>query len=114
MVTQYALMGDFFSGWNFPNYNNQLYRVWGNSSYETCDYFMDNVLDMFYPGYQNSSFFHNENGFITPTPYGDSVDCLLRDSESWLLRRYSVIVVTGQLSGEDEIREKPCNNSRKY
>jgi len=106
MVTQVALMSDFYAGWAFPNYNNQLYRVWGNRPYEPCDYFTDGVLDMFYPGYQNSSFFHDETGFLTPTPYGDTVDCILSDAEQWLLDRYPILVVTGELSGDDEIRDK--------
>ncbi len=113
MITQVAIMNDFFSGWTFPNYNYQLYRVWGNRPYEACDYFADGVFDMFYPGYQNSSFFHDETGFITPTPYGDIVDCILSDAEQWLMDRYPILVVTGELSADEEIRDKLNEYARK-
>lgn len=50
---------------------------------------------MFYPGYADSSFFHSERGFSTPTPFGDIVDVLHSDAQSWLLQRYSVVVLAG-------------------
>ena len=34
----------------------------------------------FYPGYADSSYFHNERGFQSPTPHGDTVDVLLSDA----------------------------------
>ena len=108
MLTPIALMLDFFSGWSFPRhlYTRNIYRVWGNLPYEAGDYLTDGVLDMLYPGYQNSSYFHDESGFITPTPYGDSADCIFSDAEEWLLSRYPVLVVAGELGGGLEIREK--------
>lgn len=108
MITPIAVMLDFFSGWSFPRhlYSGNLYRVWGNLPYEAGDYLTDGVLDMFYPGYQNSSYFHDESGFITPTPYGDSVDCILSDAESWLLSRYPVLIVASELKGGLEIQDK--------
>lgn len=108
MHTPVALMLDFFSGWSFPRhlYTSNVYRVWGNLPYEAGDYLTDGVLDMLYPGYQNSSYFHDESGFITPTPYGDIADCILSDAEEWLLRRYPVIVVMGEMSGDLEFKEK--------
>ncbi|MGM0879924.1 MAG: hypothetical protein ACQEXQ_02655 [Bacillota bacterium] len=106
MLTQVAVMNDFYSGWTFPNYNHQLYRVWGNRPYEAHDYLTDQILDMFYPGYQNSSFIHDETGFISPTPYGDTVDCLLSDAEQRLIDRYPVLVVAGGLSQDAEVFDK--------
>ena len=61
---------------------------------------------MLYPGYQDSSFFHNESGFATPTPYGDAADCLLSDAPAWLLDRYPLLVIAGALQGGQEIRDK--------
>ena len=61
---------------------------------------------MLYPGYQDSSFFHDERGFNTATPYGDSADFLLSDAPGWLLERYPVLVVAGELSGGAEVRDK--------
>ena len=30
---------------------------------------------------------HNESGFTVPTPFGDAMDVLHTDAESWLLSR---------------------------
>ncbi|MGB9597334.1 MAG: hypothetical protein ACPL7B_13720, partial [Candidatus Poribacteria bacterium] len=108
MQTPVALMLDFFSGWSFPRhlYTEDIYRVWGNLPYNAGDYLTDNVLDMLYPNYQDSSYFHDESGFMTPTPYGDIADCILSDAEQWLLDRYSVIILAGEISGGLELRDK--------
>jgi len=110
MQTPVAMMLDFYSGWSFPRhlYTGDVYRVWGNLPYEPGDYLTDAVLDMLYPGYQNSSYYHDESGFLSPTPYGDIADCLLSDAPAWLLARYPVVVVAGELSGGREIRDKLC------
>jgi hypothetical protein len=108
MLTPVAVMTDFFSGWSFPRhlYTNNVLRVWGNLPYEPGDYLTDNVLDLFYPGYQDSSFFHDETGFIVPTPYGDSVDCLLSDAPGWVLAQYPLLIVADELQGSVELRDK--------
>ncbi len=108
MVTPIALLLDFDSGWSFPRhlYSRNVYRVWGNLPYEAGDYLTDGVLDMLYPGYQNSSYFHDERGFLTPTPYGDAADVLLSDAPGWLLERYAVVVAAGALQGGAEVRDK--------
>ena len=61
---------------------------------------------MFYPGYQNSSFYHDESGFLTSTPYGDAADCILSDAPGWLLARYPMVLVAGKLQGGAELRDK--------
>ncbi len=106
--TPVAVLLDFHSGWTFPRhlYSDKIYRVWGNLPYEPGDYLTDAILDLLYPGYQDSSYFHDERGFIAPTPYGDIADCLLSDAPGWLLARYPVVVAAGELSGGHEIREK--------
>ena len=108
MLTPIALMLDFFAGWTFPRhlYTPEVYRVWGNLPYGPGDYLADGVLDMLYPGYQDSSFYHDESGFLSATPYGDSADCLLSDAPDWLLDRYPVLVVAGELGGGAEIRDR--------
>lgn len=108
MLTPVALMVDFLAGWTFPRhlYTSNVYRVWGNLPYEPGDYLTDGVLDMLYPGYQNSSYFHDESGFLAPTPYGDLTDCLLSDAPGWLLARYPMLAVAGELEGGAEIRDK--------
>jgi len=108
MHTPVALLLDFYSGWTFPRhlYWADVYRVWGNLPYEPGDYLTDVVLDLLYPGYQNSSYFHDESGFIAPTPYGDLADCLLSDAPLWVLERYPVVIVAGELRGGRELRDK--------
>ncbi|HEY5912324.1 MAG TPA: hypothetical protein VJA21_17110, partial [Verrucomicrobiae bacterium] len=108
MQTPVALLLDFYSGWSFPRhlYSGDVYRVWGNRPYDQGDFFTDAVLNLLYPGYQDSSYFHDESGFIAPTPYGDIADCLLSDAPSWLLERYSVILVAGELKADREVRDK--------
>jgi len=108
MHTPVALLLDFYAGWSFPRhlYSGDIYRAWGNRPYEQGDYFTDAVLDLLYPSYQDSSYFHDESGFIAPTPYGDIADCLLSDAPLWLLDRYAAVVVAGELGGGREIRDK--------
>ncbi len=108
MQTPIALLFDFNAGWTFPRhlYSQNTYRVWGNLPYGPGDYLADHVLDMIYPGYQDASYYHNEAGFMTPTPYGDSADCLLSDAPEWVLARYPLVVVTSELSGGAELHDK--------
>jgi hypothetical protein len=108
LYTPVAVMLDFFSGWSFPRhlYTGNIYRVWGNLPYEEGDYLTEGILNMFYPGYQDASYFHDETGFIAPTPYGDVVDCLLSDCPLWLLQQYPVLVIGGKLRGGYEIKDK--------
>ncbi|MCE5308096.1 MAG: hypothetical protein LLG20_10680 [Acidobacteriales bacterium] len=108
MQTPIALMVDFYSGWSFPRhlYTSDVYRVWGNLPYERGDYLTHGVLDMLYPGYESSSYFHDETGFLTATPYGDSADVLLSDAPGWLLDRYPLLVLAGDLQIDEELRDK--------
>lgn len=108
MHTPIALLLDFHAGWSFPRhlYSGDVYRVWGNLPYGPGDHLTDAILDLLYPGYADSSFFHDESGFLTPTPYGDMADCVLSDAPLWLLQRYPVVVVAGELAGGREIRDR--------
>ena len=108
LYTPVAVMVDFFSGWSFPRhlYTGNIYRVWGNLPYEEGDYLTDGILNMFYPGYQDASYFHDETGFITPTPFGDVADCLLSDCPLWLLQQYPVLIIGDKLKGGHEIKDK--------
>jgi hypothetical protein len=108
MVTQFALMVDFFAGWGFPRRDPAwpVYRAWGNVPFGAGDYLTEGLFDMFYPGYQDSSFFEDERGFLTSTPYGDGADCLLSDAPGWLLARYPLLVIAGELHVGAELRDK--------
>jgi hypothetical protein len=108
LYTPVAIMTDFFAGWTFPRhlYTENIYRVWGNLPYDEGDYLTDGALNILYPGYQNASYFHDETGFITPTPYGDAADCILSDCPLWLLQQYPVVVIAGKLNSDHEIKYK--------
>lgn len=108
MHTPVALLLDFNCGWSFPRhlYTDKLFRVWGNLPYGEGDHLTDAVLDLLYPGYADASYFHDESGFLTPTPYEDIADCLLSDAPLWVLDRYPVVIVAGELSGTSELRDK--------
>jgi len=105
--TPVAVMVDFYSGWSFPRhlYTSRIYNVWGSLPYEPGDYLTDGVLDMLYPGYQDASYFHDERGFNTSTPYGDMADGLLSDAPLWLLRQYPLLVLAGKISPSAELRD---------
>lgn len=108
MYTPVALMTDFFSGWSFPRhlYSRDTYKVWGNLPYEKPDYMTDNFLNVLYPGYQDASYYHDERGFIAPTPFGDMADCLMSDAPLWVLKQYPLLVIADELSPGQEIKEK--------
>jgi hypothetical protein len=108
MLTPFALMMDFFAGWAFPRRDpsSPVYRVWGNVPYAAGDYLTDGIVNMLYPGYQDSSFFQDERGFVTPTPYGDGADCLLTDAPGWLLTRYAILLIAGEVQGGAELHDK--------
>lgn len=108
MHTPVALLVDFQAGWTFPRhlYTDHTYRVWGNLPYEEGDYFTESVLDLIYPGYQDASYFHDERGFLSPTPYGDIADVLLSDAALWNLRQYPLLIVAGDIAPSEELRDK--------
>lgn len=108
MYTPVAFMTDFFSGWSFPRhlYTGNAYKVWGNLPYEKSDYLTDNMLNIIYPGYQDASYYHDERGFITPTPFGDMADCLMSDAPLWVLKQYPLLVIADKLQPGVEIRDK--------
>ena len=106
-ITTVGLLLDFYAGWCPPRhlYSGNLYRVWGNLPYSEGDYLTDGLLRMIYPNYQDSSYFHDETGFSSPTPYGDATDVLLSDSPLWLLNQYSTIVLAGSVESSQELKD---------
>ena len=93
MHTPAALLLDFFSGWVPPRhlYTPYVYQVWGGMPYEAGDYLTHGVLSLLLPGYEDASYFHDERGFLSPTPFGDMTDCLLSDAPLWVLRQYGLV-----------------------
>ena len=94
-----ALLMDFHNGWTFPRhlYTREVYKVWGNRPYGPGDYQVDALFGMLYPGYEDAGFFRDERGFVTATPYGDSVDVLFSDVRAEILGTYATAVVAGEI-----------------
>lgn len=103
-----ALLLDFYAGWSPPRhlYTSALYQRWGSLPWGPGDYLTHGVLGTLYPGYEDASYYHDERGFLTPTPFGDMADCLLSDAPGWVLGQYGLIVVAGQLQPGLEIRDR--------
>ncbi|MDE0025699.1 MAG: TIM barrel protein [Spirochaetaceae bacterium] len=108
MHTPAALLLDFFAGWVPPRhlYTPYVYQVWGGMPYEAGDYLTHGVLSLLLPGYENASYFHDERGFLSPTPFGDMTDCLLSDAPLWVLRQYGLLVAAGALTVTRELADK--------
>ena len=108
MHTPVALLLDHFAGWAMPRhlYTGAVYQVWGGMPYDAGDHLTHGVLSMLYPGYEDASYFRDERGFLSPTPYGDMADCLLSDAPSWVLGQYGLIVAAGELSPDLELQDK--------
>eukprot|EP00939_MAST-03C_sp_MAST-3C-sp1_P000297 g297.t1 len=108
-----AIVIDIESGFAPPRHlyaGDDLYRVWGSLPYDRGDHFTHGVLDLFYPKYVDSSYFHDERAFSTPTPYGDIVDVLNTDAAPWLLKRYSLIVYAGAATRSGLLRAEIRSN----
>jgi len=107
-ATPVAFLCDFNCGWSFPRhlYSGASYRVWGNIPYAPGDYLTNNLFDLAYPGYQDSSYYLDERGFITPTPYGDCVDALLTDAPLELLKEYATIFIADSMTPGAELYDK--------
>ena len=99
-IAPIALYLDFFSGWASPRLKDGYeYHVWNNLPYTAGDYLADGILRLVYPHYQDASYFHDETGISSPTPYGDGLDVLLSDSATWVLQQYDTVIVASELSG---------------
>jgi hypothetical protein len=109
-VAQFGVFLDFFTGYQPPrslyDFMNS-YRKWGVQDWSSSDFATHGVLDCLYPGYDKSSYYANETGFQTPTPFADAADVLLSDATLQLLSRYPVVVATTSvLSAKAETADK--------
>lgn len=108
LLTPTAIMLDYYNGWTFPRhlYSDSVYKTWGNLPYEPGDYQIHAIYTMIYPGYENAGFYHDERGFLTPTPYGDAFDVLFNDARAEILNRYSLLVLAGSQRIDCETEDK--------
>lgn len=106
-LTTVALYLEYFNGWASPRQNRGvIYRTWTNVPYTGGDYLTDGLLRMMYPGYQDASYFHDETGVSSPTPYGDIMDVILSDAPVWILKQYDTVIISSQLTGGAEVERK--------
>ncbi len=103
--TPIALLVDFASGWLPPRqlYCPERYLVWGNMPYEKGDYQIDNFFRWVFPQYEDCSYFKDERGFLTATPFGDKFDVLTSNVQQRILDQYSVVCLIGELEMTPEL-----------
>ena len=103
-IAPLTLYLDFFCGWAAPRLKRSYeYHVWNNLPYSAGDHLADGILRLVYPSYQDASYFHDETGISSPTPYGDGLDVLLSDAASWVLEQYDTVLVASELTGGVEV-----------
>ncbi len=95
--TPVAFMLDRDSGWVPPRhlYTGKRYLVWGNLPYSRADCATDAFFRLVWPKYEDCSYYEDERGFLTATPYGDLFDVILSDAPAECLSRYQAIVMIG-------------------
>jgi hypothetical protein len=112
-IAQNALLLEHAVGFTAPRnlYTGSLYHTWGNLPYnaERGDYFVDNTLRLFFPNYQDSSYFHDETGFLSPTPFGDSLDVQLSDAPGYILGAYDTIIAASAFVSETSVLSSKLN-----
>ena len=97
MYTPVAMILNSANGWCTPRhlYTQNVYRSWGQVPYAMADHQLHAVFSMLYPGYEDSGFFLNERGFLTPTPYGEIMDVLMTDMRPETLSQYNAAILGG-------------------
>ena len=97
MAVPTAVVLNSGNGWCVPRhlYTRNVYRSWGQMPYKDCDHQLHALFTLLYPGYEDSGFFLNERGFLTPTPYGDQADVLMTDARAETLRQYNLLLLAG-------------------
>jgi hypothetical protein len=103
LYTPVGVMLDRDSGWVPPRhlYTGSFNLVWGNLPYSRGDYATDAFFRMVWPLYQDGSYYKDERGFLTATPYGDMFDVIESDATAECLKRYQTVVVMGEVTMDD-------------
>ena len=110
MYTPIALILDFYTGWTPPRHyypwGGEPYMVWGNMPYQKGDHQIDLFFREIFPGYENCSYYRDERGILTPTPYGDIFDVLLSNVPDFVLNRYNAVIMLGEIHLKGDVLEK--------
>ena len=105
-----AIMLDFYGGWTRPcdnKHGGYSAAAWGNVAWDGADYLADAVFDVCFPGYRGGAMNHDESYYLSPTPYGDSIDTLLSDALPSVMAAYHTLVVAHRMTAE------PAESARK-
>ena len=106
MHTPVAIIWDFYAGWIPPRRtpaDGRPFHTWGITPYEKGDYQIDALFRELYPGYEDSSYYRDERGFLTATPWGDSFDVLMSNTPRFVLDRYNAAVIIGPTKIEGQL-----------
>ena len=98
-----AIMLDFYGGWTRPcdnKHGSYSAAAWGNVAWDGADYLADAVFDICFPGYRGGAMHHDESYYLSPTPYGDSIDTLLSDALPSVMAAYHTLVVAHRMTAE--------------
>ncbi len=108
MYTPVALIMDAFAGWLPPRYmyTSLVYHSWGNIPYNSGDYQTHLIFSQLYPGYEDSSYYRDETGYLTSSPYGEILDVLLSDVDTKVLNRYQMALVANDTQMNYEMFDK--------
>ncbi len=98
LYTPVAVMLHRDSGWVPPRhlYTGKRYLVWGNLPYARADHATDALFRLIWPQYEDCSYYEDERGFLTATPYGDVFDVILDDAPAECLARYQTILLISE------------------
>ena len=105
--TPVAIVWDFYTGWVPPRRtpaDNRPFHTWGVMPYEKGDYQIDALFRELYPGYEDASYYRDERGFLTPTPWGDGYDVGMSNVPRFVLSRYSAGVIIGPTRIEGQLQ----------
>lgn len=108
LYTPVAIMTDVFAGWNVPRLTrdeSRNFTVWGTIPYNIGDYLTLGVFDILYPGFEAGHYFADERGYLVGTPFGDIADAVLSDAPACLLKQYAVVVLAGEITPREEMRD---------
>jgi hypothetical protein len=106
MHTPVAIIWDFYAGWIPPRRtpaDGRPFHTWGITPYEKGDYQIDALFREIFPGYEDSSYYRDERGFLTATPWGDGFDVLMSNTPRFVLNRYNAAVIIGPTKIEGQL-----------
>ena len=102
-VPTIGVMLDFYAGFARPcdaAFKGYVPASWGAVPWDAADMLADSVFELLLPGYRAGALRHDEQGYLSPTPYGDAADVLLSDATAELLCRYDTLVLPHRLTAE--------------